>query len=147
MSGAALSTIEFFVEVIELRVHGVGVRIDGVDLRTLVGDGLLVGAETLRTSHWAGRAHPQYAPDTEACVDDGAPLDRRGVIAVLNCSCGILDCGGIFTRLRRSHNEVRWTDFRRGLGFAEDIPEISFNEAQYFGALRNAKELAYRLER
>lgn len=144
MPGSGPSTIEFFVEPITPQILGVGVRINGIDLRTIASGGVLVGVETLGTRHWSGLAHPNFAPDAHFSNDNDEPLDRRHVVAVLNCDCGILDCGGLFTRVRQFQNEVRWTEFRRGLGTSADIDEISFYERQYFTALRHAKDEAHR---
>ena len=119
---------------------GVGVRINGIDLRELGGDGgefSLLPLATLVGRHWHGTPHPRFGPDAEFNDSDG-PVNRAGVIAVLNCSCSMPDCGGVFTRLVRRPGLVVWAEFYIGMGQRMDIGPFEFEEQGYFRALRQA---------
>lgn len=118
---------------------GVGVRIDGIDLRELGGEvsgfSLLL-FDTLLGRHWHETPHPSFGPDPDFNDADGL-VNRSGVIAVLNCSFSIPDCGGLFTRLQRRPGAVVWTEFLVGMGHRIDLGPFVFEELQYFRALRD----------
>lgn len=119
-------------------ILGVGVSIDGADLHAPARGHMPIGVETLQSKHWTGKAHPDWAPDPYFTTSDGATFDRRGVIAVMNCGCGYLPCGGLFVRVKRTPGRVHWAEFWLGMGTVSAREPISFDERQYFDALKRA---------
>lgn len=64
----------------------------------------------------------------EPPIDDD--LVNEDFVAVLNCACGVVGCGGVFMRVRRSSGKVIWSDFTTATGAPLDLPRYQFAENQ-----------------
>jgi hypothetical protein len=112
--------------------------VDGVDIGSVVGGGAELygplGIEALSGEHLGGLAHPNWRPgDTFEPGDDATGV--HGIVALLNCSCGILDCGGLFTHVSRNRDVVLWDFFWRGLGEVVVSEAIVFDARHYFDVI------------
>jgi hypothetical protein len=88
----------------------IGIRINEVDLRRHVSDAggqeakagderwNFIAAQMAMGDHWFG------SPSTPWSNDDGR-------IAVLNCTCGDLGCGGVVARIAVDGESVTWSEF------------------------------------
>jgi hypothetical protein len=122
-------------------VHATGVRplIDGVDLGSVVGPGSdfygPLGFVAVNGQHFGGRPHPDWCPP-ESFRPEPNSNGRSGIIAVLNCSCGILDCGGLFAHVAQGGDFVVWDSFWSGLGRILPAESLAFHRRPYFEAVR-----------
>jgi hypothetical protein len=104
------------------------VRINGVDLRELVGEAAFMFLDDVAppSRHWRGE--PIYR------------LSEDGKAAVLTCSCGDFGCGGVSARITIDAETVTWSDFQEA-NSPKVIPLLAFrfSRSAYEAALSDLR--------
>lgn len=82
------------------------------------------------------------------------PVDPPRRVVLYHCRCGIAGCSGRACVISEANGVVRWTNFLRFVGLnhplddsladehgqADDLPDFSFDAAQYWAEVEQAKE-------
>ena len=83
--------------------------------------------------------HPTGTNMTELLLGQ-RPEDKSGRTALLGCTCTVIGCGPLLTRIEVGSETVTWSHFGRGPGEEYDWLELQFTRNTYMDALSNYEQ-------